>query len=134
MTGTQKKMQTAENSFIERLAEKIGVSANAKFIYGEPVERDGVTVIPVAKAVYGFGGGSGGKKDAEEGSGGGGGVVLKPVGYIEIKNGKTRFRPMRDWLQLFTMLAAAPAILFTGWKIAGSFGRKADKRDADVAG
>ena len=116
MTDIQDKMQSAENSFIERLAQKIGITANAKSIYGEPVERDGVTVIAVAKAVYGFGGGSGGKRN-EEGSGGGGAVVT-PVGYIEIKNGKTCFRPMRDRVSMIATLAAtAPVILLTTWEI-----------------
>ena len=83
------------NSFIERLARQLGVSANASTIYGEPVERDGVTVIPAAKAMYGFGGGSG-SKASEEGTGGGGGMGIKPVGYIEIKDGVTRFRSVPD--------------------------------------
>jgi uncharacterized spore protein YtfJ len=45
---------------VERLAEKIGSSARAAAVFGETVERDGVTVIPVAKARWGFGGGDGG--------------------------------------------------------------------------
>lgn len=116
MTGTEKAFkQKAENSFIERLAQKIGITANAKHIYGEPVVRGGVTVIPVAKAVYGFGGGSG-KDGTDEGSGGGGGAVVTPVGYIEIKNGRTRFRPARNWLNLIPLAAAAaPVILLSAW-------------------
>jgi uncharacterized spore protein YtfJ len=118
-----------KEKFVVSLAQKIGITANAKYIYGEPVDRDGITVISVAKAVYGFGGGSG-KNDADEGSGGGGGAVVTPVGYIEIKNGKARFRPTRDWLLLVPALAAAaPVILYTGWKIAGLFGRKIDGRN-----
>lgn len=106
-----------DETFVERLAQKLGVSANAKCIYAEPIDRDDVTVIPVAKAKYAFGGG-GGKKDDEEGSGGGGGVAVTPVGYIEIKNGETRFRPTRDWLTILPMLAAtAPLILFSIWGV-----------------
>ena len=37
-----------------------------------------------------------GSKAGEEGSGGGGGVMVKPVGYIEMKNGNTTFKPIRD--------------------------------------
>ena len=84
-----------QNGFIDRLAQRLGISAKASTIYGEPVERDGVTVIPAAKAMYGFGGGSGAKA-GEEGTGGGGGVAIKPVGYIEIKDGNTRFRSIPD--------------------------------------
>jgi len=117
MSGQNETLQPKEGSVAERLARQIGITANAKSIYGEPVERDGVTVIPVAKVAYGFGGG-GGKKENEEGSGGGGGVMVTPVGYIEIKNGQTRFRPTLDPLALVpVMLAAAPMILLTAWKI-----------------
>lgn len=45
----------------ERLAGKIGSSARATAVFGEAVERDGITVIPVAKARWGFGGGDGGQ-------------------------------------------------------------------------
>ncbi|MCJ7796020.1 MAG: hypothetical protein MUQ56_04535 [Thermoleophilia bacterium] len=43
--------------FLERMAERLGAAAGVKSAYGEPVERDGVTVIPVAKVAWGFGGG-----------------------------------------------------------------------------
>ena len=106
MNQDKAKDTTSNTSLAERLAEKIGVSANASHIYGEPVERDGTTVIPVAKAAYGFGGGAG-----NEGSGGGGGISLTPVGYIEIREGNTRFRSIRD--PQTTMKIVAIGSLFT---------------------
>lgn len=100
------------NNFIERLAHQLGVTADAKYIYAKPIERDGVTVIPVARASYCFGGGNG-EKENEVGSGGGGAVAVTPVGYIEIKNGETRFCPTRDWLKIVPVLAVSvPLILF----------------------
>lgn len=116
MSEQNEALRQKEGSFIEGLAHQLGINANAKYIYGEPVEREGVTVIPVAKAAYGFGGGSG-KKENGEGAGGGGGIMLTPVGYIEIKNGATRFRPTRDPLALVPAILAAPALLFAAWKI-----------------
>lgn len=117
MTGQQKAFERTENSLIERLAEQFGATANARHIYAEPIERDGVTVIPVAKAVYGLGGGSG-KKESEQGSGGGGGIILKPVGYIEIKNGASRFRPVRDpFVYVSLIAAAAPLVVLTVWRL-----------------
>lgn len=116
MLGHEKALEQTETLFIERLARQLRVTANAKYIYAEPVERGGVTVIPVAKATYGLGGGTG-KKENEQGSGGGGGVVLTPVGYIEIKNGATRFCPTRDFLAVVPRIlaVAAPLILFVVW-------------------
>ena len=64
---------TIQNSFLDTLAQRLGGTANAATIFGAPVERGDVTVIPVARAAYGFGGGSG-TRSGDEGSGGGGGV------------------------------------------------------------
>ncbi|HEV7505996.1 MAG TPA: spore germination protein GerW family protein [Thermoanaerobaculia bacterium] len=79
-----------------RLAEKLGITARASTIFGEAIERDGMTVIPVAKARWGLGGGSGkhGIAGRREGMGGGGGVIVQPVGFIEMSNGESRFRPI----------------------------------------
>lgn len=78
----------------ERLAERLGVAAKAVQIYGTAVERDGVTVVPVARAHWGLGCGSG--RGERGGFGGGGGVQVEPVGYIEIKDGASRFKPIRS--------------------------------------
>lgn len=112
MENIQENNKTGRHSFIEQLAQRLGISANAAAIYGQPVERGGVTVIPVAKARYGFGGGSGLSKKGEEGSGGGGGVSVSPVGYIEIKGGDTRFRKIRDPQSLIAALAIGGLFAF----------------------
>lgn len=84
--------------FISTMAEKLGAVARAATVFGDPVERDGVTVIPVAKARWGFGGGGGQRRDEgdggklEDGAGGGGGAQVTPVGFIEIKNNEANFR------------------------------------------
>lgn len=96
--------------WIERLADRLGIVARARTIYADPVEQDGVTIIPVAKVRYGFGGGHRGRHGP--GYGGGGGVRVKPVGYIEIRQGTTKFRPIRDTFAIYR-LALASALL--GW-------------------
>ena len=71
--------------------------------FGDPYERDGVTVIPVA-FVSGGGGGRRGHRGAGEpgddaaerrrrGAGGGFGGVVLPVGVFEVREGRTRFVP-----------------------------------------
>jgi uncharacterized spore protein YtfJ len=65
---------------------------SAKRIYGEPIERDGLTIIPAAK-VSGGGGGGG---DAEHNGGGGFGVRARPVGAYVIKDGEVRWEPALD--------------------------------------
>jgi uncharacterized spore protein YtfJ len=93
------------SEFVERLAERVGGTARAAAIFGEPVEREGLTVIPVARAAWGFGGGSGGD-DANQGAGGGGGSLTYPLGYIEVRRDGAEFKPLRD-RRLAAAVAAA---------------------------
>ncbi len=44
---------------LERLGERIGAQANVKAVFGDPTERGDVTVVPVARVRWGYGGGSG---------------------------------------------------------------------------
>jgi hypothetical protein len=83
--------------FVDRLANSIGGRAGAASVFGPPVERDGVTVIPVAASRFGFGGGAGRTPDDKgEGGGGGGGGVSRPLGFIEVREGRARFRRITD--------------------------------------
>ncbi|MBD2721086.1 spore germination protein GerW family protein [Hymenobacter armeniacus] len=97
-------------STVERLAQLLSSSVTAQTIYGAPVERDGVTVVPVARAAYGFGGGSGTGPQGP-GSGGGGGVALQPVGYIELRAGRSRFRPIRRSVVPLVAVSGVVALL-----------------------
>jgi hypothetical protein len=91
-------------AFTEQLAARVGATARASAVFGEPVEGQGVTVIPVARARWGFGGGSGGR-DGEEGSGGGGGTSVSPVGYIELRDGEAQYRGIHDRARLAAAVA-----------------------------
>ena len=104
------------DGFVERMAERIGGKASVRAVFGEPIERDGITIIPVAKVRWGFGGGAGRgpiamgpgiegqaateasmSDDASQsgaGSGGGGGVTADPIGYLEIGPDGANFRPI----------------------------------------
>jgi uncharacterized spore protein YtfJ len=101
-----------DGAFIERIAERLGESAHATTIFAEPVQSDGVLVIPVARARMGLGGGSGRQKLGEEGSGGGGGLVVTPVGYIELRKGHSTFRPISNQRMLMPLLLVAAGLLF----------------------
>jgi uncharacterized spore protein YtfJ len=99
------------NDLIERIGRAVGKRAQASAVFGEPVQRDGVTVIPVARARFGFGGG-GGTGPAEEkgqgsGSGGGGGGAVSPVGYIEVRDGSATFKRILTPMDLLPLAAAA---------------------------
>jgi uncharacterized spore protein YtfJ len=105
------------NSFLTRLIDRITLGTNARMIYGDPVERDGVMVIPVGKVRWGLGGGEGGDVEGNGGSGGGGGITVSPIGFIEIKNGLARFRPIFDPALIVQIIAASALtslVLLTG--------------------
>ena len=102
--------RNAADRFMETMAEKLGMVARASTVFSEPVEREGITVIPVAKVRWGFGGGVGHKKD-ENGAGGGGGVQVTPVGFIEVKNGQAEFRPIRTLSMPLLILGGISTLL-----------------------
>ncbi len=95
MTGDVQKLL---DTFAD-LREKADVNA----CFGDPVQVEGRTVIPVAKVSYGFGMG------AEQGPGSdaagstdrargpyGGGVKSSPLGIIEITGERVRIEPVID--------------------------------------
>lgn len=77
---------------VERLlkgtVEELERLLSAKNVLGDPIERDGATIIPIVSYgfAFGAGGGSGGKSGAASGTGGGtgGGGGIKPLGAIII--------------------------------------------------
>lgn len=101
------------NDIAGSLAERVGRRAGVRAVFGDPVECDGVTVIPVARVRWGFGGGGGqgGPADQQgEGSGGGGGVTASPAGYIEIAGGTATYRPIGFPVSPGTIVAGAVAL------------------------
>jgi uncharacterized spore protein YtfJ len=75
-------------------------SAKAGKVFGPPIERDGMTVVPVAKVQGGGGAGGGGSAQGqhagESGSGAGVGVMAKPLGVFVIRDGKVSWQPALD--------------------------------------
>lgn len=64
----------------------------AKTVFGEPIERDGMLIIPAAK-VRGGGGGGG---DNHENGGAGFGLTARPVGAYVVRDGKVGWEPAVD--------------------------------------
>ena len=102
-----------EENLVERIAHLIHTHASAKLVFGDPVERDGTTVIPVARVNWGFGGGSLGQGALERG-GGGGGVNATPAGFIEIREGHAEFRHYRGSREIGVVAGVALAALALG--------------------
>lgn len=67
-----------------------------KRVYGEPIEKAGVTLIPAAEVRGGGGGGS----DAANNGGGGFGVSARPVGMWIIRGDEVEWEPSVDATKL----------------------------------
>lgn len=122
------------NRLLERLADRLGGSASVAAVFGEPIVCEGVTVVPVARVVVGFGGGAGRETAAAktgDGGGGGGGAAARPLGFIEIRNGTAVYRPIRDpW----AVVAGPLAALLTGTAATGLVRALAGSRSRKTGG
>lgn len=65
-------------------------------VFGDPIERDGITIVPAAKVRGGGGGGFGEGPQAQRGGGGGFGVSATPAGVYIIREGRVTWRPALD--------------------------------------
>jgi len=78
-------------------------------IYGDPVERDGVTIVPAAVVMGGTGGGG------DDGGNGGVGLGLagRPAGAWVIRDGEVTWKPAID----LTRLAAIAALTYVAGRL-----------------
>jgi uncharacterized spore protein YtfJ len=104
-----------------KLVESLGGTASAQAVFGAAVEKDGVTIVPVARVRYGVGGGGGrggGRKKKRDGAdpvqevgyGHGGGVQAAPVGYIELRDGRATYKRIADPARPLAVLLLFPLV------------------------
>jgi len=125
---------------VKEVMEKFKSTANVKAVFGEPYEKDGLTIIPVAKVFMSGGGGTIGKmfgrmrglkeetgkageKTDDTGknlpSGWGGFVKSLPAGYIKVNDGQAEYVEIWDKNKL---------MLLGGLALVGMFGLAAMKK------
>ena len=85
----------------KELIQQAQDALTVKRVFGEPYERDGVTLIPAASIRGGAGGGRGEGATPDgagsgSGSGGGFGLIAKPAGVYVIEGNKVRWQPAVD--------------------------------------
>jgi uncharacterized spore protein YtfJ len=90
---------------VEEIMSQARESLGSKRVFGEPYEKNGVTIIPAARVMGGAGGGDSGEKSGEGGStdatraagvGAGYGMVGSPAGAFVIKGDQVRWMPAID--------------------------------------
>lgn len=97
MKGMVRAMDNSIAQVLKETMEKIKTMINAQMVVGEPISvPDGVTLIPVSRAVFGFATGGtdyDGKKAQPQknfGGGAGAGVKVEPVAFLVIKGESVR--------------------------------------------
>jgi len=127
MSTTMQNGSDLADELLQHIGQTIGDRAKASTIFGEPVEREGITVIPVAKAKFGFGGGGGEGKEGP-GRGGGGGAAVSPLGYIEVHDGTARFKRIPRPTDLLAMAATASLLAVVLTRVSVQLRRMAPDR------
>lgn len=120
--------------------DKIREMVDTNTIVGQPITTpDGVTLIPISKVSFGFGGGSGGgdyvksAKGDKTGFGGGGavGVRIDPVAFLVIRDGAARVLPVAvpPATTVDRIVEMAPDILD---KVEKYFDKKKEEKEAET--
>jgi uncharacterized spore protein YtfJ len=78
---------------VQEMVAKMQEAATVERVYGEPYEKDGVSVIPAARVSAR--GGSGAARGGEH-SGGGFRVDAEPVGAYVVRDGEVEWQPVFD--------------------------------------
>jgi uncharacterized spore protein YtfJ len=84
------------------ILEQVRDTLTVRRVYGEPIERDGLLVVPVATVTGGGGAGTGEGRPGADGSpsgtgaGGGWGGTARPVGVYVIGGGRVSWQPAVD--------------------------------------
>lgn len=91
-------------------------------VYGDPIERDGITIIPAADVMGGGGGGS----DSAENGGGGFGMWARPVGAYVVRGGEVAWEPAIDVsrMAIMGMITAIVTMLVLRSVAKAVFGRR----------
>jgi len=127
---------------LEQLYDKMDGTANAAVAFAPPQKHDDLVIIPVARVGWRFGSGTVKRRQKEQreaqgGIGVGGALSISPMGFIEVKQGTARFRPIftPDTLlkmQIIGGLLALGIIRGLGTLFRREPVRKAEKRPASV--
>lgn len=99
---------------VERLlkgtVEELNRLLDAKHVLAAPIEKDGVTIVPLVSYGFGFGAGGGDKPKGGIGSGTGAGGGIKPRGAIIIDDKGVRVESLKAGMgSVFESMAACCA-------------------------
>jgi uncharacterized spore protein YtfJ len=85
-----------EKDEVMTVIDKAKDAMSVKRVFGDPYEKNGVTIIPAARVAGGAGGGSGEQEGQGQGRGSGFGVNAKPAGAFVFNGDKVTWQPAID--------------------------------------
>ena len=100
---------------MEELIASARDALTVKRVFGEPYERNGVTVLPVAKMQGGGGGGQGDSADGQ-GFGGGGGLTARPAGVYVLTRERVRWQPAVDVTRIVVGAQVVAVVALLTWR------------------
>ena len=111
---------TDVEQLLKNTVEELDRLLNAKNVLGDPIEKDGSTVIPIVS--YGFGFGAGGTQGGKSGDGGGtgGGGGIKPIGAIILDSKGARVEAIKGAMSGLAEVIGDAAALAVDKKANGS--------------
>jgi uncharacterized spore protein YtfJ len=141
-------MDSSIDEMVHRLST-IPEESGASACFGQPVERDGHTLIPVARVAFGYGAGfgrgtsgkhnghgaDGGEDAGGEGGGGGGGGSSTPVAVIDITADQVTIEPIVDStrISVASFALAGWVTFWLFWTVRTVARQSAQTRRAEIA-
>ena len=120
---------TDVNGLLKSTVEELDKLLNPRNVLGEPIEKDGATVIPIVSYGFGFGAGGGeGGEGAKQGTGGGAGAGggIKPLGAIIIDGNGARVEAVKGAMSSMAQVVAEAAGRAMGAKDGAAEGKDTD--------
>lgn len=97
-----------------RILDQVKELVGGTTVFGQPYEKNGITVIPAAKV---SGGGGGGQDSSAEGAAGGGlGVQARPVGAFVVKGEEVSWVPAIDVNRIVLMGQLVMLVGIISWR------------------
>lgn len=102
------KQPDRHNTAVEPILDRLDRLMSTVTVFGDPIEHNGLTVIPAARVTAGGGGGRGiDQGAAREGDGGGAGLLARPTGVFVINDGQVTWKPAINIETLATLAMLA---------------------------
>src|SRR5919108_3410240 len=106
-------MEEARPMNVDQMLEGVREAMTVSQVFGDPVERNGVTLIPAAKVRGGGGGGS----DNVGNGGGGFGISAKPAGAYILRGDQVTWEPALDLNRI--ILGGQIVLIVAFWALRG---------------